>query len=157
MKKILLFICILFLLVGCGKEKATKVSKEISDFERACRDSGYTASNNMGAYTSDKYITNASICRIDENDGIKYDMEMVVYDNESSAIKVQDNQIEQIKMLKSINGTQSDDEGENYRKYTMISNGYYMVSSRIDNTLIFTKIFLDEKDNVDVIFNILGY
>ena len=157
MKKILLFICILFLLVGCGKEKATKVSKGISDFERACRDSGYEANNNMGSYTNDKYITEASICKIDENDGIKYDMEMVVYDNESSAIKVQDNQIEQIKMLKSINGTQSEDEGENYHKYMMISNGYYMVSSRIDNTLIFTKIFLDERDNVDVIFNVLGY
>ena len=49
------------------------------------------------------------------------------------------------------------DEGKNYRKFWMISNGYYMVSSRIDNTLIFAKVLLENREKVDSVLEDMGY
>jgi len=59
--------------------------------------------------------------------------------------------------MKSTNSVIKKLSGNNYYKFTMITNGYYLVSSRIDNTLIFTKTLLKNKDTVDNILDAMGY
>ena len=39
----------------------------------------------------------------------------------------------------------------------LISNGYYMISSRVENTLIFCKTNLDNKATVENVLGKLGY
>ena len=39
----------------------------------------------------------------------------------------------------------------------MVSNGYYVVSSRIDNTLVFCKTMLKNKEKVEAILDSMNY
>jgi hypothetical protein len=59
--------------------------------------------------------------------------------------------------MKSTGAIIKKDSGKNYYKYTMISNGYYLVTSRVDNTLIFTKTLLKNKDLVDSVLEEIKY
>ena len=144
-----LIIAGLLVLTGCGKEKEVK---GINDYETVCGNNNYQIIDRMERYVNDSYITNSKACVLDNGE-----IEMVQYDNETSAKEAQDKQIGQFKNYKSTGNIIKASKGKNYYKYTMVSNGYYMVSSRIDNTLIFTKIKLDDKDNIDKILEDMGY
>ena len=48
-------------------------------------------------------------------------------------------------------------KGKNYYRYELVSNGYYMINTRVDNTLIFCKVMLNDKETVDEILDELGY
>lgn len=153
MKKIsLLFIVIFCLfLTACG-EKEEKAVKELSDFSVISSNLGFTVSSNMESYSSVDYITDAMIANLDD-----VSIEMVIYDDEKNAIKAQDNQIDVFNNMKGSGANVENDKGKNYHKYTMITNGYYMVSSRVDNTLVFSRIPVGSKDNIENILEELGY
>ena len=150
MKKIVLGIIVLFLVCGCGNKE--KVAKETSDFETVCSNNKYVSKDIMEEYRSKDYITKAVKCTINEGE-----LEMIVYDTDETAKKIQDKQIEIFNNLRSTGNIIKKETGKNYYKYTMVSNGYYMVSSRIDNTVIFTKITLDEKENIDELLSDIEY
>ena len=152
MKKIkIISLCLLcIILTGCGGKE--KEAKTISDYLAVCDNNGLTSIDKMEQYTNDSYITDSKACVLDDEE-----IEMVVYDSSDSAKKAQDNQIEQFKSFRSTSNIIEKDKGKNYYKYTMITNGYYIVSSRIDNTLIFTKIILDDKETLDKLLNELDY
>ena len=82
---------------------------------------------------------------------------MVVYDTLDNAKKTQDSHIEKFKNVKSSGATGESAKGKNYDSFSLISNGFYMVSSRIDNTLIFTKTAVENKDKILTILDSLGY
>ena len=84
-------------------------------------------------------------------------MEMVIYDTDENAIKAQDSQIATFNNMKGSGAVISKDKGENYYNYNMITNGYYTISTRIDNTLIFTRVPVDYKEQIDNVLNELGY
>ena len=46
---------------------------------------------------------------------------------------------------------------KNYSKYTLLSNGKYMVISVINNTAIYVNVEESHKEEVDNILNELGY
>ena len=153
MKKIsllLLFICCL-LLTGCNS-KETKEVKTLDDFQVSCNDNGFIVNNNIGNYSTVDYIKGSYIANLDE-----VTIEMVEYDSEENAEKAQDNQIKVFTNMKGSGAIIEKDKGANYYKHTMISNGYYMISTRVDNTLIFTKVTVDYKEKIDNIINALGY
>ena len=58
---------------------------------------------------------------------------------------------------KSGASTESNINGKNYSKYTLTSNGKYMVVSRVANTVAFVNVSSDLKDNVNTILKELGY
>lgn len=149
MKKILLLF-ILLLLTACGEKE--KIAKDVSDFSNACTNNNYTPIDVSSEYSNASYVKKATRCLI-ENDTI----EMVVYDEEETAKKAQDRQVSTIKNYKSTGSIINTENGKNYYKYSMISNGYYLVSTRIANTIIFTKQKIDNKETIDKLLKEIDY
>lgn len=151
-KKLLLlglFVCLL--LTGCGGG-GTKEAKTLDDFNKASTNNGFTVVDNKVAYENVSYITGAMKASIS---GV--DIEMIVYDSADTANKVLEEQINNFILLKSTGASEKKTTGDNYKKYFLISNNYYMVTSRIDNTLVFSKTLLVNKEDVDKVLNELGY
>ena len=151
MKKIyilfLLFICVF--ITGCG---GTKTSVDGNTFAEIGFSNGLIVNDNMVSYADEEYIINAK--KANRDDLI---IEMIIYDSEDTADKVQDNQIKTFNNLKNTGATVKKNKGKNYYSYSLVSNGYYMISSRVDNTLIFYKTTLDNKDTVVNFLEKLGY
>ena len=152
MKKISLFILVVFCLVLTGCNNKTKEVHSLDDFEEACVSDGLTVNDNLVNYSDSSYITGAKIAK---NDDIT--IEMVTYDSIDKAKEVQERQIDSFMTLKSTGAIIDKDKGKNFYRYSMISNGYYMVNSRIDNTLIFAKVLLDDKDTINNILDSIDY
>lgn len=47
--------------------------------------------------------------------------------------------------------------GKNYSKYTLNTNGQYMLLSKIDNTVIYLKVDSENKDSINKLMKELGY
>lgn len=153
MKKVylLLILSLGIILTGCTSNKSKEV-KSLDDFNNVSTNNGFTVSDNMNTYQDKDYITGASIATLGD-----ITIEMVTYDNNESAKKTQDNHIDVFKSMKGSGAVMNSDKGKNYYKYDMVSNGYYMVSERVENTLIFSKTQLENKDKIETILNELGY
>ena len=149
---LLLLLLICAFVTGCGNK--TKEVTTIDSFNDSATRNGFTVKDNLDKYKSDNYIVNASLATY--NDDIK--IEMIVYDSEESAIKVQDEQLKQFNLSKNTGaGGEKKDKGKNYYKYFLVSNNFYMLSTRVDNTLVFCKTLLSNKEKVESILNDIGY
>lgn len=147
---ILLGLVICLILTGCGG--GSKEVKSTSDFNTIASNNGFTVNDNMSTYSGNDYITGAMVATTSD-----ITIEMVIYDSVENANKVQEGQIDSFNLLKSTGASEKKDKGDNYYKYFLISNNYYMVSSRVDNTLIFCKTLLTNKEEVDKVLDELGY
>ncbi len=147
----LCFICLL--LVGCGSNE-TKEIGSLETFQNVCINNGLTYTDMLSEYQAQKadYITGAIRCTLDD-----LTIEMVIYDTEENAGKAQKQHISSFMTLKGTAATAHNEKGKNYKLFNMISNNYYMVSNRIENTLIFTKAPLANKDKVDAIMTAMNY
>ena len=153
MKKInflLLGICCL-LLVSCSNGESKKVIS-VDDFQMVSLNNNFEFRDNMESYPGVSYIKEAKKAVLDSTT-----IEMIVYDTVDNAKNVQDNQISNFKKIKNTAAPESKEEGDNYYKYSMVSNGYYMVSSRVENTLVFCKTTLDNKEKVEKVLEEIGY
>ena len=139
------------LLVGCGNNNNKDVVST-DEFQKAIVNNKFTFLDNMGSYLDVDYVKDAKKGVLDS-----IVIEMVVYDNEDNAKKVQESQIKAFKTIKNTAAPEEKEEGKNYYKYSMVSNGYYMVSSRIDNTLVFCKTLLENKEKVEAVLEEIKY
>ena len=154
MKKIkYLFVGVIcLLLVGCGASDESKNVGSLSDFESIASNNNFVIEDNMSNYIDVNYITEAKIATLDD-----VIVEMIVYTDIDSTKKVQDGQIDSFRKIKNTGVTEHKDEGKNYYKFWMVSNGYYVVSSRVDNTLIFCKTMLKNKEKIEAILDSMNY
>ena len=155
MKKINLFLLIISILLftGCGNDIKNKEIKSIENFNQVAINNGFNVNDNKENYTEYNYIIKASIATF----GSDITIEMIEYDNKENAIKVQQSQINNFALLKSTGAKEKNIKGDNYHKHYLISNNHYMVSTRVENTLIFCKTLLINKDKVDNILDELEY
>ena len=153
MKK--LFICFVIVMclfiTGCGEDK-TKVAVSADEFNNICSDNGYTVNQNTGIYAGVEYISDARLATLND-----IQIEMIQYTDSESAEKVLESHIESFNLLKSSGAAEKNIKGDNYHKYFLVSNNRYMISVRVDNTLIFSKTLLTNKEKVDKVFEELGY
>ena len=151
MKKlsICLIIIMCFVITGCSGSKEKEVVS-LEDFGTVTTDKGYVVF--LQDYSSVSYINEARLAKIE---GIE--IEMINYTDAKYAKKVQDEQIEAFNLTKTTAAWENKDKGKNYYRYELVSNGYYMINTRVDNTLIFCKTLLENKDKVLEVFNELGY
>lgn len=151
--KVLILVFIICLLVGCTKESnKSKEVRSMIDFEEASSNIGYSVVDNIDSYMGVDYITDSKKVEFGNTS-----VEMVVYTDIESAKKVQEEQINTFRKFKNTATTENKEKGTNYYKFWMVSNGYYMVSSRVDNTLVFCKTELKNKENVEKILSDLNY
>ena len=153
MKKnyLIIFAVILFTLCGCSNK--SKEVKGIDEFNEISVNNDFKVVDNMNSYENINYIDYATLAVIDDDSNL----EMVIYESVDYAKEVQENQIENFASRKSTGATEKKDKGKNYYKYSLISNNRYMVSSRVENTLIFCNTSLSNKSNVDAILEELEY
>lgn len=149
MKKLALIVLVLFM-TGCSSNKV-KTAVNINSFENVVLSNNLSINKGSTSYDNVSYITDYSQVILGEA------FEMIVYSDSEDADKVQKSHIESFNLLKSTAAQEIRDKGKNYYHYALISNGRYMVSTRVDNTLIFAKVLLQDKDTVDNILNELGY
>lgn len=143
-------VCACLITTGCGGD--SRVSSNLDSFTQVASNNNFVVNDIMNSYSGVTYITGAKKAMFDDS-GI----EMVIYDNEDNAKKAQEKHIDNFNTLKSTGASNKRDKGKNYYSYSLISNGYYMVSSRIDNTLVFSKVVLEDKEKIEKILDDLGY
>ena len=146
----LLFVICLFI-TGCGNDKTLEVAT-LDEFETITSNMGFTVNDNMRIYSNVSYILNSKVAKYEE-----IEIEMIEYSDASYAETVQNNHIESFNLLKSTGAYAEKEKGGNYYKYALVSNGRYMVSTRVDNTLIFCKVLLEDRETVEAIMDELGY
>jgi len=152
MKKISVYILIIMCLfiTGCGNKE--KVVATLDDFNTVASNNNFIVEDNMEQYSNVVYIHEAK--KATYND---IEIEMIKYATSEDAKKVQDSHIDSFYRLKSTGAFEKTKKGKNYYKYSLVSNNRYMISSRVDNTLIFCKTMVENKDTVEKIYNELGY
>lgn len=146
----LLFIGCLFI-TGCGSNKV-KEAATVLDFMDVLEEKNFTVTDNLESYEGLDYILESKIA---EYEDIK--IEMVRYIDSDNAEKSLKNHKKSFDLVKSTGALENVEKGKNYHSYSLVSNGRYMISSRIDNTLIFTKVMLEDKEVVEEILTELGY
>ena len=153
MKKLSLFLLMILCLfiTGCGEEKLKEVAT-INEFVSAAEDENFSVEDNSSNYSSHSYITDSRKAKLND-----IEIEMIVYSDSKSAESVLESHIDSFNLLKSTAAHEKDSKGDNYHKYFLVSNRMYMISSRVENTLIFCKTNLENKDIVDEIFDELDY
>ena len=139
----------LFFVLNKEKEPITK-----DQFSTKMQDMGFTitdASDQMADYS---YVKSATLA-IDGNR--TYQIEFYELSDETYATAFYNNNKSIFESTKSGASTESNINGKNYSKYTLTSNGKYMVVSRVANTVAFVNVSSDLKDNVNTILKELGY
>ena len=153
MKK--LSICLIFILclfmTGCGEPKELAVVS-LDTFKNVASNNNFNVVDNTDKYGDATYITGSVLATYGD-----IEIEMVSYTDVESAKKVQENQITSFNLLKSTGAFEDKIQGDNYYKYILVSNNRYMVNTRVDNTLVFCKTILTNKETVEKIYNELGY
>ena len=154
--KVLLLGVICLLLVGCGtKSKNKEESKEttlINNFEEVSTKNEFIFLDNKGAYPDDKEVVDAKKAILDD-----VVVEMVIYKDNKSAEKAQDKQIKDYKEEANESAKENKKEGKNSYKYILEYDDFYIVSSRIDNTVVFCRTVNQNKKKVDAILKELKY
>ena len=153
MKKNYLIILVIVLFILCGCSNKSKEVKGIDEFNEISVNNDFKVVDNMNSYENINYIDYATLAVIDDDSNL----EMVIYESVDYAKEVQESQIENFASRKSTGATEKKDKGKNYYKYSLISNNRYMVSSRVENTLIFCNTSLSNKSSVDAILEELEY
>ena len=153
MKK--LSICLIFILclfmTGCGEPKELAVVS-LDTFKNVASNNNFNVVDNTDNYGDATYITGSVLATYGD-----IEIEMVSDTDVESAKKVQENQITSFNLLKSTGAFEDKIQGDNYYKYILVSNNRYMVNTRVDNTLVFCKTILTNKETVEKIYNELGY
>lgn len=151
MKKIFYLLIISILLVGCSFNKEMTPANSTS-FSDALTANSFIVNDNSGSYAGSSYIIEAYSGNLND-----VTIEYIKYDSVESAKTVLEDHISSFNMLKSTAASEKNEVGKNYQKYILISNNYYMSSIRVENTLVFCKTSLNNKDVIEKVYDKLGY
>ena len=153
MRKIgIYFILMMFLFITGCKSSESKIVTSLDNFESVLTNENFTVTDKSDKYSEISYITGTK-----QAISGHLIIEMFEYTDVETAQKVHSEHIKNFNLLKSTGAHEINNQGQNFYKYALVSNGYYMISVQVDNTVIFCKAFLDNKTTIDGIFDKLGY
>ena len=145
----LLIVCLF--VTGCGTDKVKEVAT-LDKFDNVSVNNSFVVNDNMESYKNVDYIVEAKKAVLND-----IEIEMIKYTSSDYAKTVHDGQIDSFNLLKNTGAYEEKNKGSNYYRYVLVSNGYYMVSTRVDDTLVFCKTLLVNKETVEKIYEELGY
>jgi len=146
-----LLIIICLFVTGCTSNKTKEVAT-LDDFSNIASNKNLVVSDNTETYSNVDYILEAKIAVYED-----ITIEMIKYTDKDYATKAQNNHIESFDLRRSTGAHEIKEKGKNYYSYEMVSNGRYMFSIRVEDTLIFGSVLLDDKEIAEKIINDLGY
>ena len=137
--------------INLNKEKTSITA---SDFYTTMSQKEYIVQDSSSQFSEYNYIKQAYIAGSKDH---SYQIEFYELENDSYATQFYNNNKSIFESSKVNNSVESSAELKNYSKYTLSSNGKYMVVSRIDNTVIYVNIDSNYKDTVNSLLKELGY
>ena len=142
--KILMFLFIIVALSGCGSKKVLKPS----DVQNKLSSLGFSI-NDITNYMEDKNIKSV----ITANNG-KYQIEFFTFNSKKNAKEAYNTNEKSFLANKNVKKEKNED---NYDKFTQELSDTYNVVIRLDNTLLYSSINLEYKNDLNKIIKKLNY
>ena len=142
--KILMFLFIIVALSGCGSKKVIKPS----DVQNKLSSLGFSI-NDITNYMEDKNIKSV----ITANNG-KYQIEFFTFNSKKNAKEAYNTNVKSFLANKNVKKEKNED---NYDKFTQELSDTYNVVIRLDNTLLYSSINLEYKNDLNKIIKKLNY
>lgn len=142
--KILMFLFIIVALSGCGSKKVLKPS----DVQNKLSSLGFSI-NDITNYMEDKNIKSV----ITANNG-KYQIEFFTFNSKKNAKEAYNTNVKSFLANKNVKKEKNED---NYDKFTQELSDTYNVVIRLDNTLLYSSINLEYKNDLNKVIKKLNY
>ena len=142
--KILMFLFIIVALSGCGSKKVLKPS----DVQNKLSSLGFSI-NDITNYMEDKNIKSV----ITANNG-KYQIEFFTFNSKKNAKEAYNTNVKSFLANKNVKKEKNED---NYDKFTQELSDTYNFVIRLDNTLLYSSINLEYKNDLNKIIKKLNY
>lgn len=160
MKKTLIIVIIAVVLIlaivgvifiNLNKEKTSITASAFYDI---MSQKGYIVQDAKSQFSDYDYITQVYIAASED---YSYQIEFYELSDDSYATSFFNNNKSIFESSKGNASAQTSVALKNYSKYTLSSNGKYMVLSRIDNTVVYVNVDDTYKDSIKTILDELGY
>ena len=142
--KILMFLFIIVALSGCGSKKVLKPS----DVQNKLSSLGFSI-NDITNYMEDKNIKSV----ITANNG-KYQIEFFTFNSKKNAKEAYNTNVKSFLANKNVKKEKNEDS---YDKFTQELSDTYNVVIRLDNTLLYSSINLEYKNDLNKVIKKLNY
>ena len=147
----MLAICIMALFTLTGCENKDVISKD--DFISEAKKNDLITVDVTSQYSSYEYIKSATIAK----NSNEWQIEFYVLDDADNAKSMFNTNKNIFENSKDNNSAELSKNMGNYSIYELISDGYFMYISRVENTLLYVKVKTTYKDTVKAIIKELGY
>lgn len=137
--------------INLNKEKTSITA---SDFYTTMSQKGYVVQDSSNQFSEYNYLKESYIAAIKD---YSYQIEFYELVDDSYATNFYNNNKSIFESSKGSVSAETSVGLKNYSKYTLSSNGKYMVVSRINNTVIYVNVDDSYKDTVKSLLNELGY
>ncbi len=137
--------------VNLNKEKTSITA---SSFKNSMEQKGYIVSDANSQISEYDYIKQVYVA-VDSD--YSYKIEFYELSDENYAMNFYNTNKSIFESSKGNASAETSAGLKNYSKYTLSSNGKYMVVSRIDNTVVYLNVDDSYKDTVNNLLNELGY
>lgn len=159
MKKLRAISIILFCIITCITLTSCSIGKRKDSitpdtFCSKMQDKSFTIVDSTEQFSSTDGVQNVYIA-IAPN--YTYQIEFYELSDDSQAEESYEKNIQTFEKSKTNVSSNTEVKLANYAKYTLLSNGKYMVISRINNTFIYVNADSDYKDDIDDILSNFGY
>lgn len=149
---VLIFLALIgIVFINLNKEK---VSITASDFKNSMEQKGYIITDANSQFSQYDYVKQVYVA---SSGDYSFQIEFYELSDENYAIDFYNNNTSRFEESKGNASSKTSVSWKNYSKYTLSSNGKYMVVSRINNTAIYIDVDDKYKDTVKDILNELGY
>jgi len=160
MKKLVIIVTLVMLIIftifgvvfmNLNKEKTSITS---SEFYNIMSQKGYSLQDANNQFLDYNYIKQVYIALSSD---YSYQIEFYEFSDDSYATSFYNNNQSIFESSKGNASAQTNVGLKNYSKYTLSSNGRYMVVSRIDNTVIYVEVDDNYREDIKSILDELGY
>ena len=147
---LIIIVIIVIILIGLGIFMSIKGNKKPISTEQFIN-----ITTELG-YNTSKVTTSSTV--IDSYTAKKDDYEIKFYSTSNELADKNYNRIKrEYESIKDSTSVETNVSVEKYSKYTLTTNEYYMIVTKIDTTLIFAKVSKNYKNNVNDTLEKLGY
>lgn len=143
-----LFLSLLFI-TGCGN----KTMIDTNEFKNKTNENGYTYTDVTSQFKDSVFIKEASIAG--SIDG--WQIEFYTLEDQNYASSMFEKNKLEFDNERGASSIKTSSSGKNYDRYSLTTSDLYMYLSRIDNTLIYVKENVKNKDAISEFIKDLGY